>query len=191
MSDWAVNEYGTIGTAGIENNALIIGGTLSNSGWSSSAIAGLLGNMQAESGINPGRWEGDEVGNLNAGFGLVQWTPATKIQNWIYEEYGSTDYTDGNYQIDRILFELSNGLQYAPTSGFPETFAEWAVSDKPPGYLAAAFMKNYERPLKQGIGVQISRARMAERWFTFLTGQTPQKWTPPALVILLKRRDFF
>lgn len=40
------------------------------------AVAAMLGNMQAESGINPGAWQGYTV-NYNRGFGLVQWTPAT------------------------------------------------------------------------------------------------------------------
>lgn len=189
MSDWLSNEYGGIGLAGMQNNAWIIGDMFSSSGWGFNAIAAIVGNMEAESGLNPARWENDDVGNLNAGFGLVQWTPATKLRNWISETYGTTDYTNGDYQLDRILFELENGLQYSPTKGFPETFAEWAASDKPPGYLAAAFMKNYERPLKQGLGVKLKRAKLAEYWYTFLTGMEPKKWVPPELVIILKRRD--
>lgn len=188
MSDWVINEYGNISTDGMENNANIIDGILSPAGWSYNAIAAIIGNMQAESGVNPARWENDNVGNLSGGFGLVQWTPATKLMEWLLEEYESTDYTNGDYQIARILYELENGLQYAPTTGFPESFAEWSISDKPPGYLAAAFMRNYERPLKQGLGAQIARARLAEKWYEFLTGIAPKKWFPPQLIILLTRR---
>ena len=35
------------------------------------------GNMEAESGITPGKWEVPEEDSK--GFGLVQWTPATKF----------------------------------------------------------------------------------------------------------------
>ena len=40
------------------------------------AIAGLLGNVQAESGFNPWRWQGDRVGS-SRGYGLFQFTPAS------------------------------------------------------------------------------------------------------------------
>ena len=120
MSNWAVSETGGIGSAGMANNAEIIRGYFSNNGWTMNAIAAIVGNMQVESGINPGRWENDDVGNLSGGFGLVQWTPATKLRDWIDSTYGG-DYTNGDYQLDRIIYELENGLQYSPAKGFNET----------------------------------------------------------------------
>ena len=47
-------------------------------GWTDEAIAGLMGNIQAESGFNPWRWQGDTV---SGGYGLVQWTPASGYIN--------------------------------------------------------------------------------------------------------------
>ena len=70
MSNWVTNEDGEIGQAGMENNALIINEYFSLSGWTPNAIAAILGNMQPESGINPARWENDNVGNLGGGFGI-------------------------------------------------------------------------------------------------------------------------
>lgn len=55
---------------------------LVSQGWSKTAVAGLLGNMQSESGIIADRWESDIVGNMSGGYGLVQWTPASKYINW-------------------------------------------------------------------------------------------------------------
>lgn len=187
MSNWAVNEYGVLSTANMQSNAGILREFFSENGWSINAISALAGNMQAESGINPARWENDNVGNLSGGFGLVQWTPATKIRNWILTTYRNEDYNNGDYQMERIMWELQNGEQYSPAKGFRETFGEWAVSDKPPGYLAAAFLCNYERAADTGIGAQIKRARMAESWYTFFTGREPPKWIPPTLLILLKK----
>ena len=88
MSNWVVNEYGLIDFPGMVNNAEIIKTYFSGKGWTINAISAIVGNMFAESGINPGRWENDDVGNLSGGFGLVQWTPATRIRNWIDETYG-------------------------------------------------------------------------------------------------------
>ena len=127
------------------------------------------------------------MGNLSAGFGLVQWTPATKLRDWIETEYGNDDFTNGDYQIDRILYELNNGLQYAPTQSFKESFAQWSISDKKPGYLAAAFMCNYERPLDTSWNAQIGRARIAETWYTRLTGMNSGKWIPAGLICIFKK----
>lgn len=62
-----------------QDNALYIYNYLKEEGWSTEAIAGLLGNIQHESGLNPAAWQsmgqsGD--GNRNQGYGLVQWTKA-------------------------------------------------------------------------------------------------------------------
>lgn len=39
-------------------------------------IAGICGNVYSESGLNPWRWQDDTV-DLNAGYGLFQYTPAS------------------------------------------------------------------------------------------------------------------
>ena len=187
MSSWIFSERGQIGESGMVNNAEIIKDYFEGEGWSINAISAIVGNMQAESGVNPGRWENDLVGNLAGGFGLVQWTPATKLRNWIDKTYGDGNYTDGDHQLDRIIFELENGLQYSPAKGFKETFPEWSVSNKKPGYLAAAFLCNYERATDTGWGAQIKRARIAEKWYQTFTGQTPGKWIPPGLICAMKK----
>lgn len=192
MSNWVTNERGAIGQAEMENNATIIDTFFTQCGWSKEAIAAILGNMQPESGINPARWENDDVGNLTGGFGLVQWTPATKFILWCTEQFNmgllpDSNYMSGDNQLFRILYEIENGLQYSPTPAFKESFYEWSVSDKNPGYLAAAFMMNYERPLKQGYAVQIQRAKNARRWYMFLTGTDPGGWIPPGLLAILKK----
>lgn len=44
-------------------------------GYSEEAFAGMMGNCQAEGGMNPWRWQGDQV-SINLGYGLFQYTPA-------------------------------------------------------------------------------------------------------------------
>lgn len=187
MNKWVVNENGTISYEGMANNVGIMRTYFSDSGWSINAISAIAGNMQAESGINPGRWENDYVGNLKGGFGLVQWTPATKLRNWIDLVYGDGNYTDGYHQLRRIIYELDNGLQYSPSKGFKESFPEWSISHKKPGYLAAAFLCNYEKAADTGWAAQIKRARIAESWYKTLTGEDPGKWLPPGLICAMKK----
>lgn len=51
-------------------------------GWTLEALAGMLGNMQHESALNPWRWEGDIVSPIYAnGYGLPQFTPASGYIN--------------------------------------------------------------------------------------------------------------
>ena len=64
------------------DNAQYIADYLINKGWTRNAIAGILGNMQRESTLNPGLWESLIYGNMSGGYGLVQWTPATGYTSW-------------------------------------------------------------------------------------------------------------
>lgn len=45
--------------------------------WTDEAIAGMGGNLQHESGMNPWRWQSDTV-NTSMGYGLAQFTPASQ-----------------------------------------------------------------------------------------------------------------
>lgn len=52
-------------------------------GYTLQAQAGIIGNMMAESALNPWRWQGDTV-NYNAGYGLFQFTPAYDYFKYCY-----------------------------------------------------------------------------------------------------------
>ena len=47
------------------DNAQYIADYLINKGWTRNAIAGILGNMQRESTLNPGLWESLIYGNMS------------------------------------------------------------------------------------------------------------------------------
>lgn len=61
-------------------NMLEIYGMLNSSGWTLEAVCGMCGGCIMESGMNPWRWQEDHV-NTNAGYGLVQFTPASGYIN--------------------------------------------------------------------------------------------------------------
>lgn len=151
--------------AQMETNARYIYQYLSARGWSDNAIAGMLGNFQTESGINPGIWQSLDEGNTTGGYGLVQWTPAVNYLEWCKNE--NIDPSEMDSALQRIEYELKEGLQYYPTSAYPETFKEFKVSTKSPYYLALAFLKNYERPANQD---QTYRGTQALEWYNFITG---------------------
>ena len=148
----------------MEDNARYIWKYLGVRGWSRNAVAGMLGNMQAESTINPGIWQGLNEG-VGPAYGLVQWDPFTKYTNWCSDNGLEKSHMDS--ALKRIEYELENGLQYYPTDSYPETFAQFKTSTKDPNYLGMAFLANYERPANPN---QPARGTQAETWYTFLGG---------------------
>ena len=143
---YARNEYLT--QSQMEVNARYIFNYLKAKGWTKNAICGILGNMQRESTISPARWQNGAEGNMANGFGLTQWTPATKYFNWA--EKNSLYPIDMDSQLTRILFEVttndSEEKQYYPTSNYNFSFSEFTKSTKSAYDLGCAFAYNYERP---------------------------------------------
>lgn len=161
-------------------NATYIYSFLTAQEWTANSIAALLGNMTAESTINPGRWQSDSVGLESGGYGLVQWTPTTKYINWC-EEMGYSDPSEMDNNLARILYEVGNGIQWIPTSAYDMSFYEFSRSTATPSELAKAFLLNYERPADQSESVQEYRGGLAADWYTYITGGgviTPEPPTP-------------
>ena len=160
-------------------NAKYIYSYLLSEGWSPNAICGMLGNMQSESAINPGRWQSDRVGGDSTGHGysLVQWTPYTKYINWCSEQ-GYSDPSEMDSALSRILYEVENNLQWISTSKYQMTFKEFIISEESPYYLAMVFIANYERPAEPN---QPSRGTQAESWYEYLTGETPIEPVKPTI----------
>lgn len=149
--------------AQMETNATYIFNYLSNEGWTKEAISGILGNMQAESNINPGCWESNNVGDMVHGYGLVQWTPASKYINWCN---GDASEMDNN--LARICYEVENGLQWISTDTYDFSFKDYVKMHESPPFLASAFLKNYERA---DVEVEEQRRENASRWYSFLEGK--------------------
>lgn len=70
----------TISSTEGTNNIFAIYDYLAPLGYTKTAVAGMLGNVMKESGLNPWRWEGNTV-NYNKGYGLFQFTPASGYIN--------------------------------------------------------------------------------------------------------------
>lgn len=145
-------------------NAKYIAKYLKAKGWTINAISGLLGNMQAESSINPGRWQSEDVGNTSLGYGLVQWTPASKYLNWCSSE-GYSDPSEMDNNLSRIMYEIQNNIQWIATDTYNFSFETFSKSTNSVEYLASAFLKCYERA---GIEVEETRQANAREWYNYL-----------------------
>lgn len=170
-------------------NATYIYSSLVALGYTINAISAMLGNMQAESSINPGRWQNDNTGNSSLGYGLVQWTPSTKYTGWCTEQ-GLNDPSTMDSNLARIRYEVENNLQWIPTDAHNLTFAQFVTSTVRPSELAKAFLLNYERPADQSESVQNYRASLAEAWYTYLGGETPTEPNQPVITEKKKRKGY-
>ena len=178
FGDYYGNTYdnsNSLNQSQMEINALYIYSYLKHEGWTENAIAALLGNMQAESSINPGRWQSDRVGGdpTAHGYSLVQWTPYTKYTEWCSSE-GFGDPSEMDSALARIMYEVKNNIQWFGTGRYyGMSFLEFATSNLTVSELAIGFLLCYERPLDQSESVQRYRSSLAEAWYKYLTGREP------------------
>lgn len=146
-------------------NARYIYRVLTSWGWTAEAVAGMLGNMETESKINPGIWQNLTVEASN-GFGLVQWTPSTKYTSWCSERELEPGHMDSALQ--RIQWELETGEQWIGLEDYAMmSFEEFSTSHLTPEYLAEIFLRCYERPADQN---QPNRGTQARKWYEYITG---------------------
>jgi hypothetical protein len=162
-------------------NARYIADYLLFRGWTLNAISVMLGNMQTESTINPSIWEDFDEGNLDGGFGLVQWTPASGYINWC-NTVGLIS-TEMNSNIQRILYEVTNNIQWMHPA---MTFEQFTHSTYTAYNLGVLFLNHYERPLTPD---PVTRGTQAQEWFSYLSTYAPrQKRKYKQFLFLRKRR---
>ena len=163
----------------MQNNADIMYSFFTEHGWTVNAISAMFGNMQTESTLNPGIWQG--LDPFVGGYGIVQWTPYTNYSNWAGDGWQD----NGQKEMERIIYELEHNLQWISTGLYPMSFQEFTTSEKTPAYLAQAFLYNYERPK---VKPQPERSRQSEYWYEYLVGHPPAKQIPIWLLFKFKER---
>lgn len=143
-------------------------------------LAALLGAMDAESTINPARWEGDKAPYTSgAGYGLLQWTPWTKLRTWCQNNGYPNWEGNGDAQMAKLANEFTTsdpqekeffGSATYPT---PATFKRFLQpqSDQPWAYsieeACKVFVYNYLRPANPE-GSMSSRIASAKRMLNWL-----------------------
>lgn len=135
------------------DNASSAAATLANSGYKNTSIAAILGNLKAESGINPLRLEKKLNGSKTApddfrawdnggktfkgGFGIAQWTYKTRVENLQkYADNNNKKVTSLEVQVGFLIKELSGNKNQKPEglNAMDLQHATWEI------------YKNYERP---------------------------------------------
>lgn len=165
-----VNAYLT--QSEMENNATEFYGYFNSKGFTIESVAGMLGNLQQESNINPGM---KQTASASSGWGLIQWTPSSNLTDYA-TAYG-VDWATGEIQTQLMWDEIINGYggQWIPkpSLGYGYTGAEFSqltdVAEACKAYL-------YERE-RAGVTALDKRLTYASNWYKYLTGVTPP--TPP------------
>lgn len=168
------NRLGQFPLADSQNNAREVYNQLGSYGWALNAICGALGNMYVESYINPAQTQsGFPIGGMRGGYGLVQWTPASKYKTWAIDN--GHDITDGYWQL-YDLDTQAHGIEWS-TRAYPLSYSEYKASEETPAYLTEVFLRNYERA---GVEDLDRRVEWANYWYEFLSGEEPPvPPTPP------------
>ncbi|EJB2786662.1 peptidoglycan DD-metalloendopeptidase family protein [Enterococcus faecalis] len=161
-----------------EKNAWAVWQFLKSKGYSEQATAGILGNMDQESGIMP---DIDEGGG-GPGYGLVQWTSPIAgesgrayVQRLLGQAGISGDYRNITTQLKLLDWHMHNG-QYIPSAAYPYSVSEFkALTDI--GTATMAFEANFERPAV----THPERIPMAQYWYDLLHNLKPgtNKWVNP------------
>lgn len=148
-------------------------------GLNSYGIAGLMGNLYAESGLNPKNLQNTYEKKLgytdetytsavdsgkytnfvkdSAGFGLAQWTYWSRKQNLLnFATSNGKSVGDLEMQLDFLYKELSEG--YKSVLNVLKT----ATSVK---QASNSVLLNYERPANQGTSVQNKRAEYGQTYY--------------------------
>ncbi len=109
---------------------------LISKGYSKIQTAGIIGNLYAESGLNPGRVEAD---NNNEGYGIAQWSYGRKTEMIAYCESQGKAKNDLQCQLDFLEKEM-NSNQFVGENR--------RIFDNPYSVESAAraFCNGFERP---------------------------------------------
>ena len=147
----------------VEHNAIGLFRMLYRLGFTNAPICAMLGNIQAESGMNPGRLQGSSADpipdnttmmSFTAGAGIVQWTPANTTLVPFAISLNRLWYSM-NTQYLRLKDEYENNYEFVGVT-VNGVYYNWAVfHDYPPdpndpmqtvNDLAEAFLRGYLRP---------------------------------------------
>lgn len=158
-----------------EKNAWIVWQFLKSKGYTEQAAAGILGNMDQESGVMP---DTDQIGG--PAYGLVQWDgsayplvpPATwngreYVQNLLRAAGISGDYRIAKTQSQLLEWCMFNG-QYIASSSYPYSVAQFKGLTNI-STATTAFEANFERPA----ATHPERVQLAIKWYNKLHGLKP------------------
>ncbi|MCP9356713.1 C40 family peptidase [Liquorilactobacillus satsumensis] len=134
-----------------EKNAQIIWNYLINQGWAKAAVAGVLGNLQQESNINP-----TSTNSSSGAHGIAQWLGERLSNEKSFATEHSKDPDSIQAQV-MFLYEEANGTEKS-------NLGDYAKNSTNPSIAAVQWELRFERAGKNEAN-NIVRASNAEYWY--------------------------
>lgn len=176
----------------LDDNAKTTWDFLKSKGFNDYAVAGIMGNLWAESGLNPKNLQGSYERRLkhtdesytkavdngtyknfvrdSAGYGLVQWTYHTRKQGLLnYAKKQGKSIGDLTMQLEYLYIELSGYTSVMNT--LRKATSIRMASD--------AILTGYERPANQGSLVRRTRAGYGQVYYNKYAGSAPSPTPTP------------
>lgn len=158
----------------------IIWNTLKKEGFSDFGVAGLMGNLLAESGLRPNNMEDQYQSKLGyndesytravdnstytnfvkdaVGYGLAQWTYWTRKQNLLnFARQNNKSIGDLDMQLNFLVKELKESFTNSVYNVLKDATSVLEASN--------AVLLNFERPANMGASVQAIRARYGQIYY--------------------------
>ena len=157
-----------------EGNAKVIWNFLKYKGLSDAAIAGVLGNIQAECHFDPDLYEqSSKVSQRRKGYGLIQWTNykgqkgGRRDRLFAAAEKAGADPSSLQFQLEYLWSESLD-----PNSGYGKSLqkAGFYTTDDP-GDAAYYFHKYVEISADSKSAIQNNRVVPAEKWYNEFHGR--------------------
>ena len=126
---------------------------LKAAGYSDIQVAGIIGNLYQESGLNPARVESN-----GEGIGLVQWSFGRKQSLINYASSKGVDWSDLETQLEFLVDELDSKQFYQP---YKDTFMNpYSVNE-----ATEAFCFGFERPNKAKANLSFRQEKAWEAYY--------------------------
>jgi hypothetical protein len=167
------------------NNAEKVWNFFIGKGYIAEQVAGILGNMQTESGIEPMRSQGKGIdekisseqvatGSWPGGpaWGIVQWDPPSKMIDPSRAAGASFSEIDSiEYQV-QYLWEQLEGQGVGGESTNEKAAGDHLKQQTTVDGAARSFMTKFERPKDQSESAQQDRVALAQNWFNEFSSST-------------------
>lgn len=126
---------------------------LKAAGYSDIQVAGIIGNLYQESGLNPARVESN-----GEGIGLVQWSFGRKQSLINYASSKGKDWSDLESQLEFLVSELDSKQFYQP---YKDSFMNpYSVNE-----ATEAFCFGFERPNKAKANLSFRQEKAWEAYY--------------------------
>lgn len=160
-------------------NAMYIYKYLRGYNWKDKPICAIIGNMEAECGMNPGQMETGQFTGMTSGLGLVQWTPGSILKN--YADSKGMNWYNYKCQLQLMHREYKDSLipgwqtydQWIQKAYYPHSYNYFVNDNKSSiATLTEAFTRCYERPYLPTAHID-RRVAFAKKFYNYLKNHNP------------------